>query len=196
MNPTRGRSSGDDWLADPAVDPARFGLGPPPFVSPPLPAPRPEPQPRERPCRGQAVGVVALVAAVIGAALLGGTLYAALDAVHVVSFDPLGAAWGWIVAFGIVAVGALGVVVFAVVALAWCRPRRTAGVALVASIVLPVLAVVLAGSLGVAVAKQHAAAELAADGGLVDSAADVAESWNVDVGPFRGLLKSIAAASG
>jgi MFS family permease len=168
----------------PAFDPDRFGLR----------DAVPEVAPVARRSRGRGLAVLSLAAAAIVAALLGTTAYLALDAVQVVSFDPLGRAWGWILAFGIAAAAAVGVLVLALVALVWCRPRRVAGLALAASLVLPVLAVALAGTVGFAVAKQHAAADLTADGGLVDSAADVVQSWNVDVGPFRGLLKGLVEA--
>jgi hypothetical protein len=174
------------YPTSPAFDPDRFGL-PSPAEARPAPARR---------TRGRAVAALALTAAVIVAVLLGTTAYLALDAVHVVSFDPLGQAWGWIVAFGVVAVVAIGVAVFSLAAVFWCRPRRVAALALVLSIVLPMAAVALAGTVGFAVAKQHAAADLAADGGLVDSAVDVAQSWNADVGPFRGLLKGLVEAAG
>jgi hypothetical protein len=146
--------------------------------------------------RGRGLAVFVLVGAVIGAALLGLTAYRALDAVRVVSLDPLGSSMGWLLAFGAVAVVAVAVVVLAVAAVLYCRPRGVAALGLAASLVLPAAAVALAGTLGVAVAKQHAVADLTADGGLVDSAADVAQSWNVDVGPFRGLLKGLVDAAG
>lgn len=145
-----------------------------------------------RPARGRGHARFALVAAVLTAAAVGAATFLVLDAIDLSSLDPLGAPLFWLQVTALLLLLALLVVVVAAVAVVRCRPRGTAVAALLASLVLPVAAVIGAVAVGVPVAKSRAIVAVTSDSRVVGRALDVLVSWNVPTGPLRDLLNQIA----
>lgn len=145
--------------------------------------------------RGRVLAVATLVAAIVTAAVLGAACFLTLDAINIVSMDPIGGALGWALVAGAAAVTALVLVPVAVVVLLYARPRTVAALALVASLVLPPAVVALAAPLGADRARARAATDLAIQGGVADRTVDLLATWDVDAGPVRDLLRAILAVS-
>ncbi len=138
------------------------------------------------------------MSAVSAALVLGGSSYLALASVHLISPHPLAEAGGWLVLLAAAAVGSLAAFGLAALALLWCRPRLLAGLALAASILLPVLTVAVGATLGVGAAQQNLAADLAREpAAAADLAVDALDAWEIDApGPVRELLEYVAAGNG
>lgn len=141
--------------------------------------------------RGGALRVFVLVAAVVAAGTLAVAGYLALATIDIMSADPFGPALTWTVVASVAALAAVGIVVLGIVAVIWCRPRGMAAMGLVAALVLPVAAVAVAVPAGFHTARQKAADELTVDGGVADRVVDVADKWDVHLGPARDLLRAV-----
>lgn len=178
LEPTRHLPTGGPAAADPFDDPAR--------------------SPRPRRSRSRALVRLAMVSAVLAALVLGGSCYFALASVHLISPHPLAEAGGWLVLLAAAAVGSLAAFGLAALALLWCRPRLLAGLALTASIALPVLTVAVGATLGVGAAQQNLAADLGREpAAAADLAVDALDAWEIDTPrPVRELLEYVAAGNG
>jgi hypothetical protein len=141
--------------------------------------------------RGGTLRALVLIAAVAAAATLGVSGYQALATIDIVSTDPFGPALAWTVVAAVAALVAVGIVLLGIVAVIWCRPRGLAALGLVAALVLPVAAVLIAVPAGFHTARQQAADELTVNGGVADRVVDLADTWNVHLGPARDLLRAI-----
>ena len=153
---------------------------------------------RPRRSRGRTLARLALVSAVAAALVLGGSSYLALASVHLLSPHPLAEAGGWLVLLAAAAVGSLSAFGLAALALLWCRPRLLAGLALAASILLPVLTVAVGATLGIGAAQQNLTADLAQEpAAAADLAVDALDAWEIDAPwPVRELLEHVAAGNG
>lgn len=151
-----------------------------------------QPSSAPRRSRGRVLSRFAIVYTFLASAMLGLTGYLTLNSVNFASIDPLSATAGWLVIFGVAGVSAATAVILSVVAVVWCRPRVLAAGALAASFVLPILALVLAANLGTQALTNNAIADFRSNSEVALQALDVLESWNVEVGPLRALLRSFA----
>ena len=143
--------------------------------------------------RGQVFAGVVLLLALVVSALLGVLTYQTLASVDLISADPLGGLAGQATTLGAVALGAFGVFVLAVIALAVARPKVLAGLGLAASLLLPVGAVVLGVMYGGDVLRQNVENDLPTDG--ASAARTLLEELarnGVDPGPLGDLIVGIA----
>lgn len=174
-----------------------FGLGPPqpvvsqPVMAAPAPVHRPDAAAASPRRRGGTLRGLVMIGAVATAVTLGVSGYLALATIDITSTDPFGPALAWTVVAAVAALVAVGVVLLGIVAVIWCRPRGLAALGLVAALVLPVAAVLVAVPAGFHTARQKTADELTVDGGVADRVVDLADTWNVHLGPARDLLRAI-----
>ena len=138
--------------------------------------------------RGRLLARAALAVVLLAAAACGTGVFGALSATDVVSVDPVGPAIGWIVLAVAGMVGGVAGFLLAVVAVAWCRPRLLAAVALAAAVVLPAGAVTIGAVAGWAALKLHVAQDLSGDAPVLAAAGrDLLDAFGVS-GPLRELL--------
>lgn len=139
--------------------------------------------------RAQWLAKSALVLAVFTAAVVGLCLFLGLYSVRLSAAAPVDTAAFWLVTLAIAAAAALAVLLFAVLALLVCRPRRVAGLAVLAALVLPIAAGYLAVSSGAGVAVAH----LGADGvPLADLVGPALDRLGVPTGPLRAIAGPLA----
>lgn len=155
-----------------------------------------EAMPPGKPGRGKTFARFALLFVVLAALALGVAVFQVLNSFELASVDPLGPTIVWLVVFGVAAIAAVVGVFLAVIALVLCRPRIVPVIALAFSLALPVAAVGLAATFGTYVLKENAVADLRAGGFVTSRAVDVLESWNVEVGPLRELIRSLGQTEG
>ncbi len=149
--------------------------------------------PARRRSRGQVFAGVVLLLALAVSALLGALTYQTLASADLISADPLGGLAGQAATLGVVAFGALGVFVLAVIALAVARPKVLAGIGLAASLLLPVGAVVLGVMYGGDVLRQNVENDLPTDGAsAVRTVVDELKRNGLDPGPLGDLIVGIA----
>lgn len=167
----------------------------PVLVAPAVPALVVTSAPLQRASRGRALGLLALVGALVAATALSGGVYLGLVSIHVVSADPLGDANVWFVLGAVGAVGAVFSMAAAVVGTVWCRPRRVAGTALVASVLLPAAGLTFAVVLGSNQLKSDAISDVERNG---STAASIVlknmDDYGVEGGPARDFLQTIISA--
>lgn len=139
--------------------------------------------------RGQAFSGLVVVLALIVSALLGVLTYQTLASVDLISANPLGALEGRATTLVMAALGALVVFVLAVIAIVVARPKALAGLGLLASVLLPVGAVILGVMYGGEVLRQNVEKDVAAAGpNAVDAVVKELERKGLDIGPLRDLL--------
>jgi hypothetical protein len=147
--------------------------------------------------RGQLFAGVVLVLALIVSALLGVLTYQTLASFDLGSADPVGSVAGWAGMLGVVALGALVVFVLAVIAFVIARPKALAGLGFLASVLLPVGAVLLGFVYGGDVLRQNIEADVAAAGpAAVNAVIEELERNVPDIGPLRDLIIQIAGQGG
>jgi hypothetical protein len=147
--------------------------------------------------RGQLFAGVVLVLALIVSALLGVLTYQTLASFDLGSADPVGSVAGWAGMLAVVALVALGVFVLAVIAFVIARPKALAGFGFLASVLLPVGAVLLGLVYGGDVLRQNVEADVAAAGpAAVDAVIEELERNVPDIGPLRDLIIQIAGQGG
>lgn len=142
--------------------------------------------------RGQLLSWTALLLAVGLSAVAGYGVYAALNAIDVTSADSVATAshWTTLPVFGLV--GLVATLVLAIVALFRARPRLVATVALVLTLLLPVVALLVGAKYGGDALVRH----VHDSAGLVGSrAADhvisLLSQQGVDVGPLTKLIEGV-----
>jgi hypothetical protein len=149
--------------------------------------------------RGQVFSGLVLLLAMAVSALTYYLTYETLASVRITSGGALGGAGGQVLSLGGVLLGALVVFLLALIALVVARPRALAGLALAASLLLPVAALVMGLWYGGSVLRQNVESEIAQAGPQVaaQGAAAVAdavvrelESRGIDAGPVRDLIRS------
>lgn len=154
-------------------------------------------QPRVRTRRGRTLSWAALASVAVVSLTLAVSAYATLASIHLVSLDVFGTALEWLVVFGVFAAIAPIVVILAIVAVCYARPRGVAAVALLCSIVVPVAASTAAFSLGAAAFKANVAADVDEHGGdAVRTVVGALDRANVDIGPVREFLLGLVGAEG
>ena len=147
--------------------------------------------------RGQLFACVVLVLTLIVSVLLGVLTYQALVSVDLISADPFGSVAGWASTLGMVAVGAIVVFVLAVVAVAVARPKALAGLALGASLLLPLGAVGVGVWYGGDVLRQNVQNDIEAESAEAARAFVAELERNVpDIGPLRDLVRGLAGQNG
>lgn len=139
--------------------------------------------------RGQLFAGLVLVLTLIVAGLLGVLTYRTLASVDITSADRLGALAGWVTALGAAALGALVVFVLAVIALVIARPKALAGLGLLASVLLPIGAVVVGLIYGGDVLRQNVEQGAARAGpAAVELVVKELERHGLNLGPLRDLI--------
>jgi hypothetical protein len=147
----------------------------------------PEAGPTSRGARGRAFALLTLLVTVVAAAVVGITTYLTLDAVDLVSANPVGAAAWWFSLLLAGSAGALLAFLAATVALFYCRPKGTAVLAALLSVVLPAGAFVLAAVLGLQALQQNKTDDLAQDAPAVAALViDVLDAMEADPGRCGG----------
>jgi hypothetical protein len=152
---------------------------------------RPErrPAPRRPRGRGRLFAMVVLVLAVVDSVFLGTLIYQVLAGVDLTSGNPLARVDGQLGTLGVVALGAAVIFVLALIAFVVARPKLLAGLGLLASVLLPVGAVLLGIWYGGDVLAKHVDSTVSAAGpAAVDAVARELERRGIDIGPLRNLL--------
>ncbi|OLT19951.1 hypothetical protein BJF78_10390 [Pseudonocardia sp. CNS-139] len=141
-----------------------------------------------------------LLLALIVSGLLAVPVYQILVSIDLVSPDPFAGVAGWLMPLATALVGAVVVFVLAVAAVGVARPKGLAALALAASMLLPLVAVVLGVVYGGPVLRQNVEDGIAAQGAAaaeqgaaaVDSAVqrfqDELGQRGLDAGPLRDLV--------
>jgi ABC-type transport system involved in multi-copper enzyme maturation permease subunit len=151
--------------------------------------------------RGQVFSGLVLLLALAVSALTYYLTYETLAAIRITSGG--GAVGGQVVSLGGVLLGALVVFLLALIALVVARPKALAGLALAASLLLPVAALVMGLWYGGSVLKQNVESEIAQAGPQVaaqgaaavsDAIVKELESRGIDAGPVRDLVRSIVGS--
>ncbi|WP_232661616.1 hypothetical protein [Pseudonocardia sp. TRM90224] len=139
--------------------------------------------------RGQLFAGLVLVCALAVSGLLGMLTYQILASVELVSGDPLAGVQGQVTTFLMALGGAAVLFVLALIALFAARPKALAGFALLASVLLPIAAVVIGVWYGIDVLRQNVEQDVAAAGpAAVDAIVGELQRRGLDVGPLRDLL--------
>ncbi len=176
--------------SDPTIATAPIGLT--------LDLPSGEPASTAARPRGRTLARLALLSAVLMALLLGASSYLFLGSVHLISLHPLSAAMGWLTLLTVGTVGAVITIGLSLLAVLWCRPRMLAGLAVAASIGLPILTVTLGVMFGVGVAQENLTADLRQEpAAAAELAVGAIDHWQIDApAPVRVLLEYLADRNG
>ena len=150
--------------------------------------------------RGQVFSGLVLLLALAVSALVYYLTYEALASVRITSDDSLGGAGGQVLSLGTVMFAALVVFVLALIALVVARPKALAGLGLAASLMLPVVALVMGLWYGGSVLRQNVESEIAQAGpevaaqgaaAVADAVVEELENRGIDAGPVRDLIRSL-----
>jgi hypothetical protein len=139
--------------------------------------------------RGQVFAGLVLVLALVVSGLLGMLTYQTLASVDITAADPIGNVSGRASTLGMVVLGALVVFVLAVIALVVARPKALAGLGLLASVLLPVGALVLGVMYGGEVLRHNVENGAAKAGpAAVQAVVKELERKGLNLGPLRDLI--------
>jgi hypothetical protein len=150
--------------------------------------------------RGQVFSGLVLLLALAVSALTYYLTYETLASIRITSGGEVG---GQVIGLGGVLLGALVVFLLALIALVVARPKALAGLALAASLLLPVAALVMGLWYGGSVLKQNVESEIAQAGPQVaargaaavsDAIVKELESRGIDAGPVRDLIRSVVGS--
>jgi hypothetical protein len=150
--------------------------------------------------RGQVFSGLVLLLALAVSAMTYYLTYETLASVSITSGGALGGAGGQVLSLGGVLLGALVVFLLALIALVVARPRALAGLALAASLLLPVAALVMGLWYGGSVLRQNVESEIAQAGpqvaaqgaaAVADAVVEELENRGIDAGPVRDLIRSL-----
>jgi hypothetical protein len=126
--------------------------------------------------------------------------YQTLASVRLTSGDGVGGVGGQVLGLGSVMFAAIVVFVLALIALVIARPKTLAGLALAASLLLPVAALVMGLWYGGSVLRQNVESEIAQAGpevaaqgaaAVADAVVDELERRGISAGPVRDLIRSV-----
>jgi hypothetical protein len=139
--------------------------------------------------RGQVFAGLVLMLALVVSGLLGMLTYQTLASVDITAADPIGNVSGRASTLGMVVLGALVVFVLAVIALVVARPKALAGLGLLASVLLPVGALVLGVMYGGEVLRHNVENGAAKAGpAAVQAVVKELERKGLNLGPLRDLI--------
>jgi hypothetical protein len=133
---------------------------------------------------------------VAASAILALAIYCALYAIDFSSGHPFAAALGMSILAAIAAAGAAIALVFSLFAIAWCRPRRTAAMALLASVALPIVAVVGSVTFGVRALESHVSHNVSSMTGAAIRLVDVFADWGLPVEPIQQVARAVEGPGG
>ena len=140
--------------------------------------------------RGQVLSWTAMILAIGLSVLMGLSVYGALSSLDVTSLRSLGRVSDWLTVPIVALVALVATLVMAVIALFRARPRLVATLAVLLTLVLPVVAVLVGVKLGASALVAHASEAATRAGSDVPGyvLAMLAEQ-GVDVGPLRSLIE-------
>lgn len=154
---------------------------------------QPEYEPERRPRRrGQGFSLLVLVLAAAESILLWLVTYRALASVDFTSAEPFGRLGGHLGTFGLLVLATLVVFVLALLAMVVARPKALAGLALLASVLLPIAGVGMGVWYGGDALRRGIEESVSATGPAIDTAVDRVvdeiERRIADLDPLRDLL--------